>query len=185
MRRWLARKGWKDGARDLDLYSAIVVPSSTEQSLTPLTSDSCLLIPVASNPPFHPRKPRTRRLVSRRSSPAAGYIAVIVTSMKVLRNSARQLYTSGGSPPLYTCTRRKVLCFLPQRDKETRTYRREETLNTAKKDSLTFFNCFFPPFPSYGKVELDLSPEIPRLRNCTLLAWGHTKESEIKLHLRL
>lgn len=57
--RWLAKEDRKDGARDLDLYSAIVVPSSTEQPLTPLTSNSCLLIPVAHNPPFHPWKPWT------------------------------------------------------------------------------------------------------------------------------
>lgn len=43
--RWFGKEGRKDGGRDLDLYSAIVVPSSTEQSLTPLTSNSCLLIP--------------------------------------------------------------------------------------------------------------------------------------------
>lgn len=87
----------KDGARDLDLYSAIVAPSSTG-SQPFLPTNSCLLIPpVAYNLPFHPPKPRTRRLVSRRNRPAAGYIAVIVMSMKVLWNFASWLYTFGDS----------------------------------------------------------------------------------------
>lgn len=124
----------KDGARDLDLYSAIVAPSSTGSQ--PFLPTPVFSSPVAYNLPFHPPKPRTRRLVSRRNRPAAGYIAVIVMSMKVLWNFASQLYTFGDSTVslslyiyvyvyIYLCIYHveKVLCLLLLRDKNEGIYR--------------------------------------------------------------
>lgn len=86
------QEGWRSGFRFIFRHCCTVVDGAASHTLNIQLLSSH---PRRAQPSFSSLKAVDRRLVSRRNSPAAGYIAVIVTSMKVLRNSARLLYTSG------------------------------------------------------------------------------------------